>query len=80
MERARRYLCGSERDTPLGRWAKALLKRAHLNVAVVASADKLARIAWGCCGAENGLPSRDRSWRRSEVAIGRLAPDGAVLR
>jgi transposase len=28
------------------RWAKALLKRAHRNVAVVALADKLARIAW----------------------------------
>ena len=36
----------AERDTPLGRWAKALLKRAHPNVAVVAFANKLARIAW----------------------------------
>ena len=36
----------AERDTPLGRWAKALLKRAHHNVAVVAFANKLARIAW----------------------------------
>jgi transposase len=36
----------AERDTPLGRWAKALLKRAHRNVAVVAFANKLARIAW----------------------------------
>jgi transposase len=36
----------AERDTPLGRWAKALLDRAHLNVAVVAFANKLARIAW----------------------------------
>ena len=36
----------AERDTPLGRWAKALLKRAHRNVAVVAVANKLARIAW----------------------------------
>jgi transposase len=34
------------RDTPLGRWAKALIMRAHLNVAVVAFANKLARIAW----------------------------------
>jgi transposase len=38
--------CVAERDTPLGRWAKALLKRAHRNVAVVAFANKLARIAW----------------------------------
>jgi len=36
----------TERDTPLGRWAKALLGRAHHNVAVVAFANKLARIAW----------------------------------
>jgi hypothetical protein len=35
----------AERDTPLGRWAKALLKRAHRNAAVVAFANKLARIA-----------------------------------
>ena len=34
------------RDTPLGRWAKGLLARAHQNVAVVALANKLARIAW----------------------------------
>jgi len=36
----------SGRDTPLGRWAKGLLARAHQNVAVVALANKLARIAW----------------------------------
>jgi len=36
----------AERDTPLGRWAKELLGRAHQNVAVVALANKLARIAW----------------------------------
>ena len=36
----------AERDTPLGRWAKALLERAHRNVAVVAFANKLAGIAW----------------------------------
>jgi transposase len=36
----------SERDTPLGRWAKELMSRAHRNVAVVAFANKLARIAW----------------------------------
>jgi hypothetical protein len=35
-----------ERDTPLGRWAKGLLGRAHRNVAVVAFANKVARIAW----------------------------------
>jgi len=36
----------AERDTPLGRWAKALMARTHHNVAVVAFANKLARIAW----------------------------------
>jgi transposase len=36
----------AERDTPLGHWAKGLLTRAHYNVAVVALANKLARIAW----------------------------------
>ena len=35
-----------ERDTPLGRWAKDLSSRAHRNVAIVAFANKLARIAW----------------------------------
>ena len=36
----------AERDTPLGRWANGLMRRAHRNVAVVAFANKLARIAW----------------------------------
>jgi transposase len=34
------------RDTSLGRWAKQLLARVHKNVAIVAFANKLARIAW----------------------------------
>jgi transposase len=36
----------ARRDTPLGRWAKGLLARAHKNIVVVALANKLARIAW----------------------------------
>ena len=36
----------AERETPLGRWARGLLARAHKNVVVVALANKLARIAW----------------------------------
>jgi len=36
----------AERETPLGRWARGLLTRAHKNVVVVALAAKLARIAW----------------------------------
>ncbi len=38
------YLAG--RDTPLGKWVKGLLARAHKNIVVVALANKLARIAW----------------------------------
>ena len=33
-------------DTPLGAWLRDLMTRAHINVAVVALAAKLARIAW----------------------------------
>jgi transposase len=36
----------AERNTPLGRWTKGLLARVHPNVAVVALANKLARISW----------------------------------
>jgi transposase len=36
----------AERETSLGRWAKNLLSRVHQNVAVVALANKLARICW----------------------------------
>jgi len=36
----------AERDTALGRWAKNLRARVHKNVAIVALANKLARIAW----------------------------------
>ena len=36
----------SRSDTPLGAWLRALMARTHVNVAVVALAAKLARIAW----------------------------------
>ena len=36
----------AKKDTPLGRWVKALLARAHRNVVTVALANKLVRIAW----------------------------------
>ena len=36
----------AERDTALGRWAKGLPARVHQNAAVVALANKLARIVW----------------------------------
>ena len=44
---ARAALPGLSRsDTPLGAWLRGLTARAHVNVAVVALAAKLARIAW----------------------------------
>jgi len=36
----------AKRDTPLGAWLRGLLVRTHRNVAIVALANKLARIAW----------------------------------
>src|ERR1700720_152111 len=36
----------AKKDTPLGRWVKALLARAHRNVVTAALTNKLARIAW----------------------------------
>ncbi len=36
----------AEAQTPLGAWLRALLARAHPNVAIVALANKLVRIAW----------------------------------
>lgn len=36
----------AKRDTPIGAWLRGLLARGHRNVAVVALANKLARIAW----------------------------------
>lgn len=36
----------SKQETPLGQWLRGLLVRAHRNVAIVALAAKLARIAW----------------------------------
>jgi transposase len=36
----------SRSATPLGGWLRGLLARVHRNVAVVALANKLARIAW----------------------------------
>ena len=44
---ARAALPGLSRsDTPLGAWLRELMTRAHVNVAVVALAAKLARVAW----------------------------------
>jgi transposase len=36
----------AKKDTPLGAWLRGLIARAHRNVAIVALANKLARIAW----------------------------------
>ena len=48
----------AERDTSLGRWAKGLLARVHPNVAVVALADKLARICWAVLRSRQGFSAK----------------------
>ena len=45
----------AERDTPLGRWAKALLSRAHSNVAVVALANKTDQDRMGGAAARRNI-------------------------
>jgi transposase len=51
----------AKKDTPLGRWLKGLLARAHHNVVIVALANKLARIAWA-------VLARDRRYVAVRVA------------
>ena len=48
-------------NTPLGRWLSSLLARVHVNTAVVALANKLARIAWA-------VLRRDRDFDPAVVA------------
>jgi hypothetical protein len=36
----------AEQSSPVGCWLRGLLSRAHRNVAIVALANKMARIAW----------------------------------
>ena len=51
----------AERDTPIGRWLRALLSRQHKNVVVVALANKLARICWAVlAGGREASPRRRR--------------------
>ena len=54
----------AERDTALGRWAKGLLARVHHNVAVVAFANKLARIAWAVLRRGEKFVAARQPWRR----------------
>lgn len=54
----RRYAEGRYPGDPLAAWARALIKRKPRNVAAVALANKLARIAWRV--AVNGQPYRPR--------------------
>ena len=60
----------AERDTPLGRWAKGLLSRAHRNVAVVAFANKLARIAWAVLRRGETFAAKGDPWRRRGWSTG----------
>lgn len=71
------------RATPLGRWAKGLLPRAHKNAAAVALASKLARIAWavlrrgerfaakGLAVAAEALAGRSLARPANDVCLGR---------
>ena len=50
----------AERDTPLGRWAKALLARAHHECRRRGASPTSWRGSPGrCCGAAKGSPSRE---------------------
>ena len=56
----------AERDTVLGRWAKALLARVHPNVRMSPpwrSPTSWRASAGPCCGANAILPPRERLWR-----------------
>jgi transposase len=44
--------------TPLGEWLRGLLSRAHMNTAVVALANKLARIVWAVLRSGQGFDMR----------------------
>jgi len=50
----------AEYDTSLGRWLKGLLARVHRNVAVVALANKLARIAWAVLRREEAFMAKEQ--------------------
>jgi len=52
----------SRSATPLGAWLRGLLARAHVNTAVVALANKLARIAWA-------VLSRTRTFTAGAVMV-----------
>jgi hypothetical protein len=69
-----------ERETPLGRWARALLARAHKNVVVLALANKLARIAWAVlahgCGYDAKCEAASAGAGRRDSAC----PTGNVVR
>jgi hypothetical protein len=57
-------VAGFKSESPAGlrrnsqRWAKGLLARVHPNVAVVALADKLARICWAVLRSRQGFSAK----------------------
>ena len=65
----------AERDTPLGRWAKELMSRAHRNVAVVAFANKLADRLGGAAARRAFCRRRNVD---GGVRVGRSGLEGAV--
>jgi hypothetical protein len=56
----------AERDTPLGRWAKALLERAHRNVALSPSPTSWPESPGRSCGVESGSSPQECQGRRKE--------------
>ncbi len=54
--------------TPLGGWLRGLMQHVHKNAAVVALADKLARIVWSSCGeAKSSTP-----WSRQGSGVAEI--------
>ena len=69
----------AERDTPLGRWAKGLLARVHPNVAVVAFANKLARIAWAVLRRGEKFAVKGLSLAASYWSVGAERADRSMM-
>ena len=59
----------AERDTPLGRWTKALLSRAHPMSSWWRSPTSWPGLHGRCYGEGSLLPRRARPWRRSGWSI-----------
>ena len=62
----------SKSEMPLGAWLRALLARVHKNAAVVALANKLARIAWAVLRRKRAQAleiGHQRAWCEDRLAL-----------